>query len=488
MKQTESNPLEDTNLIKRGRKICKGDNLLLQLPSGLIKPVRNITPNSFKSISLGKFGVFESNELLNEPYGLTYEIEKGKLKKTFDDQNTYQIENCNVEDILATNENIKESNGAQRMTNDEIEELKRLGLSGREIIERQISQHAAFELKSEFSKEKYIKRKEKKFLKKFTCIEPTIVNITQYLFDSNVTSIRGLRPDTLSQMLSLANVRPGWNGIVVDEVGGLLVAAVIERLGGSGSVLVINDADSPPDLHFLSPLNFPNHAMVPLKSLNWAQVESDWSSRETREVMQRFDQDESKDSTATTTTTTTSSLSNTAQDSNQNDGLDSVTLDQEGLGKEEVNGKPSIKSKKEINRLSKKWDRHREVIETRNRFFKGGFEGLIVCSEYEPISILNKLKSSLSGSASIVIHSPYLSTLSSAQHVLRNSPDFIHVTISEPWLRRYQVLPGRTHPEMNGTLGGGFMLSAIRVIGMDDGDDDDEGKKDEDQPKKKMRV
>lgn len=472
------------NSLLRSRQILSGDNLLLQLPSGLIKPVRNITPNS--TISLGKFGTFESNELLGEPYGLTYEIEKGKLIKTT--ENFIQLDNCNVEDVLATNENIKESDGAQRMTGDDIEELKRLGLSGREIIERQISQHAAFDLKSEFSKEKYIKRKEKKFLKKFTCIEPTIINITQYLFESNPTAIRGLRPDTLSQMLSLANVRPGWKGIVVDDVGGLLVAAVIERLGGSGTVLVINDADSPPDLHFLSPLNFPNHAMVPLKSLNWAQVESDWSSRETREVMQLFNQSERTDSNPTTSVQ--ESKPNEIQDDSngslKNETTLTVSVDlvpqvQEVQGKEEVDVKSSIKSKKEFNRLSKKWDRHREVIETRKRFFEGGFEGLLVCSEYEPISILDKLKPSLSGSASIVIQSPYLSVLSSAQHSLRTSPDFIHVTISEPWLRRYQVLPGRTHPEMNGTLGGGFMLSAIRVMGS--------GREDEvDPPKKKMKV
>jgi tRNA (adenine-N(1)-)-methyltransferase non-catalytic subunit len=100
---------------------------------------------------------------------------------------------ANVEDIEATNEMIKESDGAQKLTNQEIEELKKSGLSGRvsricfaqylpscssrwlirivrknihphhqEIILRQIQQHSAFELKSEFSKAKYIKRKEKK--------------------------------------------------------------------------------------------------------------------------------------------------------------------------------------------------------------------------------------------------------------------------------------------------------------------------------------
>jgi tRNA (adenine-N(1)-)-methyltransferase non-catalytic subunit len=40
----------------------------------------------------------------------------------------------------------------------------------------------------------------------------------------------------------------------------------------------------------------------------------------------------------------------------------------------------------------------------------------------------------------------------------------LNPTIVEPWLRQYQVLPGRTHPEMNGTPHGGYLLHGIKVI------------------------
>ncbi|PLW10774.1 hypothetical protein PCASD_21297, partial [Puccinia coronata f. sp. avenae] len=200
------------------RTISRGDNLLLKLPSGQTRTIKNLAADS--SISLGKFGKFNTNELLNLPFGLTFEILKdGKLalydqtrlalehNPMMENLNSFEtikgIANgiSNVEDIEATNEMIKESDGAQKLTNQEIEELKKSGLSGREIILRQIQQHSAFELKSEFSKAKYIKRKEKKFLKMFTCIDPTIHNLSQYLFENHHFAVRGLRPDTLSQML-----------------------------------------------------------------------------------------------------------------------------------------------------------------------------------------------------------------------------------------------------------------------------------------------
>jgi len=41
-----------------------------------------------------------------------------------------------------------------------------------------------------------------------------------------------MRVDTLSQMLNLGNVRPGGRYIAVDEASGVVVSALLERLGG----------------------------------------------------------------------------------------------------------------------------------------------------------------------------------------------------------------------------------------------------------------
>ena len=45
---------------------------------------------------------------------------------------------------------------------DDIEAMRASGMSGEEIIARQVGSHAQFELKNEFSKSKYIARKEAK--------------------------------------------------------------------------------------------------------------------------------------------------------------------------------------------------------------------------------------------------------------------------------------------------------------------------------------
>lgn len=51
---------------------------------------------------------------------------------------------------------------------------------------------------------------------------------------------------------------------------------------------------------------------------------------------------------------------------------------------------------------------------------------------------------------------------------LRANPNFINVSITEPWLRRYQVLPARTHPDMSTSASGGYILHAVRILSDDD--------------------
>src|SRR5260370_38793920 len=98
-----------------------------------------------------------------------------------------------------------------------------------------MSTHTTFSLKNEFSKEKYKKRKQAKFAKEVAVPEPQLFNGAEYWFIKDPAKIWGMRVDTLAQLLTLGNVRPGAQFLVVDETGGLLTAGVMERVGGESS-------------------------------------------------------------------------------------------------------------------------------------------------------------------------------------------------------------------------------------------------------------
>lgn len=120
-------------------------------------------------------------------------------------------------------------------------------------------------------------------------------NVSEYWFSKDQNRVRDLRVDTLSQMLNLANVRPGGRYIAVDDASGLLVSGLLERLGGllssrlkflrlsrvsypgEGRLVTICDTDSPPAYPVLLHMNFKPSALDILVYLNWATAEEDYT-------------------------------------------------------------------------------------------------------------------------------------------------------------------------------------------------------------------
>ncbi|SPO28129.1 related to GCD10 - translation initiation factor eIF3 RNA-binding subunit [Ustilago trichophora] len=434
--------LTSEQLRKRLHYIESGSTVILKMPSGRTKAAE-IMPG--KQVSLGKFGSFKADDLIGMPYGFTYEIQadatstveaedgakqngKGAGKKggvpaasmgtslklvinrTLGDLETEASETV---ETTATNEHINDDGSAQKLTYVDIQELKNKGISGREIIEQQLASSESFANRTVYSQAKYVARKEQKHLKLFTPLQPDFGNVCDFWFDKAPEKIRWIRKDALSQVLTFGSVRPGGRYLVIDGVSGLLVGSVLERLGGDGTVVAINDAESPPSFDIIPYFNLPTSVIKPvLKVLNWAATERDYAP----------------------------------------------VFSTQDLA-------PATRSTKEKARDRKRQANFRDIDRVRSDFFAGDFDAVLIACHYDPISILNRLKPHLGGSASVVVHSPYLQPLNEAHAKLRGDEEFINISVTEPWLRKYQVLPGRTHPEMTTSSTAGYILHALRVFG-----------------------
>ncbi|KAG1795702.1 Gcd10p-domain-containing protein [Suillus plorans] len=400
--------------------IQSGHTVLLRLPSGETKGFK---VEKDATISIGRVGSFRANELIGHPYGLTYEIRGKEL--TVQPPHTLQ----EVEETDATNELINDGEFVQPLTLGEIEGLKKSGVHAsvrlglhfmqnrsiiyfpQDIIKAQIEQHANYSLKTEYSKEKYKQRKEAKYSKTFSTVEPTIYNVCDHWFKKDQNRIRDIRPDTLSQILNLANVRPGGRYIVVDEASGLLVSAILERLGGEGRLISICDVDSPPAYPVMTLMNFRKDVVTNIhSSLNWATAQEDYTPA-------------------------------VAQESSSEVG----------------------KSERHRIRLDKRKNAADTLLNAREELFAGEFDALLIASDYDSLEILQNLILYVAGSGSIVVQSPFSQPLTELQSKLRLDPGYLAPSITESWLRRYQVLPGRTHPTMSTSGSGGFLLHAIKV-------------------------
>ncbi|KAG2225938.1 hypothetical protein INT45_006634 [Circinella minor] len=389
--------------------IRENQYVLIHMPSGNVKMV-NLKPKS--QVSLGKFGTFSSNNLIDKPFGLSYEIydQKGNIRPV----RNWAL--ATVEETNANNQNILDTAGVQKLTHEEVEKLKQEGLKGNmkhdDIINKIIESHSEFDKKTEYSKAKYIQRKRKKFMKVFTPVRPTLYSLAQFFFNKNPDKIRNMRVDTLSQIISLANIHANSKMLVVDDTQGLIVSAMAERMGGYGKIVGIHDGDHQ-NYDVMRYMNFSKRILesvhtIPLAKIDPNESEEEFVPRSEEEIA--------------------------------------------AMSEAELRG----------------YERRQKVAaskaETRKLFFDGKFDGLIISSQYTPETVIKKLVPYLSGSRRIVVYSHSKEVLLEAAHYMRKSTEFLAVDITESSLRQYQVLPGRTHPEMTTSAGGGYLLSAIKII------------------------
>jgi tRNA (adenine-N(1)-)-methyltransferase non-catalytic subunit len=111
-------------------------------------------------------------------------------------------------------------------------------------------------------------------------LAPTNANIVDHYSSRSPASILHLRNDTISQLLLLANIHPEGRYLVVDDTGGLVTAALLDRMGCQGRILCFTESDSPPAWGVLSVMNYGERELECVKWLNWMEAEEDYERRE----------------------------------------------------------------------------------------------------------------------------------------------------------------------------------------------------------------
>lgn len=208
-------------------QIQTNDYVLLKLPSGNTK-LMQLRSNDV--INLGKFGKFRSSDLIGKQFTIPYEITHDNCIRPLEKLDYLEEFELGADED-ASNQTIVDNPNSQKLTHAEIEDMKKdQSVASSCIIQKIAENNASFDRKTEFSKAKYIKRKRNKFAKMFYPIKPTMHSMCDYYFSKNPERTKEIRVDTLSQAMSLANVQAGSKFIVVDDIGGLLVASMLERM------------------------------------------------------------------------------------------------------------------------------------------------------------------------------------------------------------------------------------------------------------------
>ncbi|KAJ2377525.1 tRNA (adenine(58)-N(1))-methyltransferase non-catalytic subunit trm6 [Coemansia sp. RSA 2603] len=357
------------------------------------------------TVSLGKFGSFSANALIGHTYGHTFEILQGG-----EIQPHHQPGFDTADITSANNQTIVDDPRSQKLSFEEIERLKKQSLLGTvsssEIISSLTANNEAFAHKTEFSKSKYIRRKQSKFNKSFVPLETTAYNLCDFFFSVNAQKTRGIRVDTLAQMLAQANVYAGARVLAVDDGQGLLVGALLTRVL-SGCVLGVHDGDVA-NYDVLRYVNEPLDSR--LKTLAWGKLHYQLPPFAEPEL-------------------------------------------QPGANENDVLGR------------ARRLRGHQRLADSLAELRAGGFDALVVSTRYAARGVVARLLPYLGLSRMVVVYDQCREPLTEVFAWMRESLAFVNVQLSEGWLREYQVLPNRTHPTMSTSGGGGFLLSAIYVGG-----------------------
>jgi len=131
--------------------------------------------------------------------------------------------------------------------------------------------------------------------------------------------------------------------------------------------------------------------------------------------------------------------------------------DADAKNKNNSNGNDSIPSKKKLTKAT------RADVDYFIR--KEKFTSLILAHpQLDPKTTLPQLLEFCANSTPFIVWSMTLQPLADTMHVLRKRGLAVSMTISEPFLRDHQVLPGRTHPVMTTEANsGGDILSGTHA-------------------------
>uniref|UniRef100_A0A4W5JXL3 tRNA (adenine(58)-N(1))-methyltransferase non-catalytic subunit TRM6 n=1 Tax=Hucho hucho TaxID=62062 RepID=A0A4W5JXL3_9TELE len=199
---------------------------------------------------------FFLDNAVGELYGTTFEVVTGG---TLQPRKPKHVESsADAKEAGTDNRNILDDGKSQKLTRDDIETLKEQGLKGQEIVQQLIENSTTFRDKTEFAQEKYIKKKKKKYENSVMVLRPSCRVLAMMYHGREPGKICHLRYDTLALMLTLGNIHAGSKVLVFETCAGLVLGAVMERMGGYGSVVQMYPGGGPVRAGVES-FGFPSH-------------------------------------------------------------------------------------------------------------------------------------------------------------------------------------------------------------------------------------
>ncbi|XP_052837529.1 tRNA (adenine(58)-N(1))-methyltransferase non-catalytic subunit TRM6 [Drosophila gunungcola] len=407
--------------------------------------------------TLGK-ETLELKSLLGQPYGSTFkmcvkETKPGKRGA----QRQHTLELCSETELRSTrevlgisssgadNRDIRDDGEAQTLKPEDIAQLREECNDSSKIIEKLVENSKTFHNRTEYSQEKYLLKKEKKYFEFVQIRRPTIRLMLDIFYRQDSEKVMGIRVDTLSQIISYSGVC-GFGNYLLYESGtnGLLPAAMLNSIGaGTEGTLVHMHPGNVPQKQSLLALKLPLEQQQRCVSVNLYSVLREFYQGGEALATGLPPVDPSGEEAL--------ELLPEAPTEEQPDAIEPITkkpkLEESKSGREGTKGPP-------------RW--HLENKRA-TALMNTGFDSLVLAAKEHPSSILQALLPLVKPSRPVVLFSTCKELLQETYMELKTSGKVTGLHLTSNWLRSYQILPNRTHPEVNMSGNSGYLLTGYTL-------------------------
>lgn len=276
--------------------------------------------------------------------------------------------------------------------------------------------------------------------------------------------VLGLRIDSLSQLISYSNVCSTGNFLLYESgTNGLVPAALLNAIGANteGKLLHLHQGNVS-QKQALQALNLEQEQLDRCISANIYSILRQYYQRNggIKRKLDELDEGEAEGSSAKVQKVDDEASKETQE--MEVDSTDSIKNGAETRNGAEIEKKEdeSIRKEEKSGNKIPKW-----VAENERgcELLRENVDALIIVAKEHPVAILNALLPFVKPSRPVVVFQLSRDILMEAFIDLKTSGKVTGVKLTSNWLRMYQVLPNRTHPDVNMSGNSGFLLHGYTV-------------------------
>lgn len=377
--------------------------------------------------------------------------------------------NAEVSGVRGDNSFYVDTNTAQKLTDADILKLREEGLSGEEIIKILMKNSDTFAYKTDFAQAKWIKRKEKKYRKKYQVMRCTPATVCEASFSKNKEKICNLRVDSLAQILSQSGIHSGCQVMIIESTVGMVTGAVAYRMRGRGRILSVYGGQQP-HLDMARYFNLSHDSIQIIEPIPAVELGPAARSVAKEGFAEFADFPLPPRKSAASNASSAGDESSSGGERNAGTGAADSASSTNDLGdRAQASGKKRkhpTSSTSDALSVPDQLSSTGRTPESQTRlrsYLRQGVDHLIIASRYRPLPLLKAALYLLAPSSPFVIYHEFLEPLLDCYLYLQDSQLALRLVLSDTWMREFQTLPGRMRPDMFMSTSGGYLLCGIYV-------------------------